>query len=108
MKILVLCDEGNNRSVTVAHHLKYWGHDLLAAGIKKNSRATLQMLCDWAGRIIVTEQCQIAGLSYVVLDDRKIQLWDIGPDVYKRPFNPELLAIVRRMMEEHKAEYKQS
>jgi hypothetical protein len=37
----------------------------------------------------------------------EIQLWNIGPDKYPRPFNSELLAIVRRLMEEHREEYKQ-
>jgi hypothetical protein len=113
MKILVLCDQGNNRSVTVAHHLKYWGHDVLAAGLKTNSQATLLMLCDWADRIIFTEGSQIAELGTIWWRpikelSEKSQLWDIGPDIYKRPFNPELLAIVRRMMEEHKSEYKKA
>jgi hypothetical protein len=105
MKILVLCDEGNNRSVTLASHLKYWGHDVLSAGLKRNARATLAMLGEWGDRIIVTDQEQERGF----VDPeflRKLDLWDIGPDHYPRPFNKELLAIVRRMMEEHKAEYK--
>ena len=103
MKILVLCDQGNNRSVVLAHQLKYWGHDVIPAGLKTNSRHTLQMLCDWADRIIITEECQRASpLAF----NNKIELWNIGPDNYPRPFNKELLAIVRRLMEEHKAEYK--
>lgn len=104
MKILVLCDEGNNRSVTVAHHLKYWGHDVIAAGLKRNKTETLQMLCEWADRIIVTDKDQWEKLRADHLF--KLRLWDIGPDVYPRPFNKEMLAIVRRLMEAHKAEYK--
>ena len=36
----------------------------------------------------------------------KVQLWNIGPDIYPRPFNPELLAIVKQLMQQHAAEYK--
>jgi len=100
MKILVVCDEGNNRSVMVAHQIKYWGHDVIAAGVKRNSAETIEMLSKWADRIITTEAGQLEG--------PKVQLWDIGPDEYPRPFNKELLSIVRGMMEEHKSEYKEA
>lgn len=111
MKILVLCDEGNNRSVTVAHHLKYWGHDVIAAGLKRNSPETLQMLSEWADRIVLTERCQVPAIQSMwpplpAAFSSKLDLWDIGPDVYPRPFNKDLLAIVRRFMKGHEGEYK--
>lgn len=100
MKILVLCDQGNNRSVTLAHHLKYWGHDVIPAGVKTNSPETLNLLKDWADKIIITEAGQLSA------DTPKLELWDIGLDIYPRPFNPQLLTIVRTLMEQHKSEYK--
>jgi hypothetical protein len=36
----------------------------------------------------------------------KCQTWDIGPDEYPRPYNPQLLKLVKRLAQEHKAEYK--
>lgn len=99
MKILVVCDEGNNRSVTIAHHLKYWNHDVLSAGLNRNSEETLKMLSDWADRIITTD-----GSQYI--NSNKVQLWDVGPDTYPRPFNKTLLSKVRALMELHKEEYK--
>lgn len=109
MKILVLCDQGNNRSVMLAHHLKYWGHDVIPAGLKTNSTGTVEMLCNWADRVILTEESQLTEpvLARDLRTQRIVQLWNIGPDNYPRPFNKELLAIVRRLMEEHKTEYKQ-
>jgi hypothetical protein len=104
VKILVVCDEGNNRSVTVAHHLKYWGHDVLTAGLKRNSMGTLNMLFDWADRVIYTEPDQFFTLS--PSDQRKFQLWNLGPDTYPRPFNKDLLHKVRALMQEHREEYK--
>ncbi len=109
MKILVLCDMGNNRSVTIAHHLKYWGHDTISAGLTTNDPATLTMLSLWADRIIVTEQMhwdlmKASPHPTEIMD--KTQLWDVGPDTYPRPFNRQLLAKVRRLMEQHREEYK--
>jgi hypothetical protein len=106
MKILVLCDEGNNRSVTLAHQLKYWGNDVIAAGVKRNSLETIGMLCNWADRVILTEASQLEYFNFNGIQADKVDVWDIGPDVYPRPFNKELLAIVQRMMQGHKAEYK--
>ena len=102
MRILVLCEKGVNRSVTIASHLKWWGHDVLSAGTETNSAGTLGMLIDWADRVIYTEANQLP----LMVGNDKFQLWDIGPDVYPRPFNKELLKKVRALMEQNKAEYK--
>lgn len=99
-RILVLCDHGNNRSVHVAAQLKYLGNDVLTAGLQKNSAATLDMLCHWADRIIVTAADQLESLRLDPHDDGKVELWDIGPDVYPRPFNPTLLKKVRALVQE--------
>ena len=104
MKILVVCDQGNNRSVTIAHHLKYWGHDVISAGLTMNAQDTLELLVDWADRIILTDRTQAIVTNHEA--GAKVQLWDVGPDVYPRPFNKQLLKKVRTLMESHKAEYK--
>lgn len=105
MKILVCCNEGNNRSVTIAHRLKYWGHDVLPCGIDTNSLETLEMLYEWADRIIITEPGQMCATNKQEILD-KYQLWDVGPDTYPRPFNKDLDRKVKRLMAEHEAEYK--
>lgn len=108
MKILVLCDHGNNRSVVIAHHLKYWGHDVLPAGLTANTVQTLSMLYLWADRVIFVERGPYQDALDMMPEvmEVKAELWDVGPDTYPRPFNPELLQKVRRLMEEHKSEYK--
>lgn len=108
MKILIVCDQGNNRSVVLAHHLKYWGHDTIPAGLSTNSLETLGMLMDWADRVITVDVGLHNALTGALgkQDDPKFQLWPIGPDHFPRPFNPELTAIIRHQMEHHKAEYK--
>lgn len=100
MKILVVCDEGNNRSVTVASRIKYLGHDVLSVGLNRNSDSTLRMLGEWADRIITTDATQ----RFDWPDPARVRLWNIGPDRYKRPFNPELLRIVNGLIERHGAD----
>lgn len=107
MKVLVVCDEGNNRSVTIAGQLKYWGHDVLTVGLARNSTETLEMLVKWSDRVIITDYAQSDHPELRTQRARdKTQLWDIGPDVYPRPFNKGLLAKVKVLMQEHRAEYK--
>jgi CheY-like chemotaxis protein len=102
MRILVVCDQGVNRSVTLAHQLKYLGHDVLSAGLARNSQETLELLFDWAEKIITTEGCQSIPEQHAA----KTELWDIGPDYYPRPHNKALLRIVRRLIDEHHDEFK--
>jgi galactitol-specific phosphotransferase system IIB component len=98
MKILTVCDQGNNRSVQFAHLLKYWGNDCITAGLKTNSPETLDMLFQWADIIITTDDTQQIPEQY----QAKVKLLDVGPDKYPRPFNPELNAMVKRILEENK------
>lgn len=110
VKVLVVCDHGNNRSVTIAGQLKYWKHDVISVGLETMTDDTLLMLLGWCDRVITTEAGQFESLSDLGLSleglSGKHQLWDIGPDVYPRPYNPELLKKVKALMQEHKAEYK--
>lgn len=70
-RILVICRGGNTRSVAVAMLLKYkYMKNALTASLEKNDDETLQMLYNWADRIIVTEEdhriralLKFAGLS---------------------------------------------
>jgi len=103
MKVLVVCDHGNNRSVTIAGQLKYWKHDVLSVGLAVTSEETIRMLLVWCDRVITTDSGQLDSLP--VGFDGKHQLWDLGPDVYPRAYNPELLKMVKVLMQFHKVEY---
>lgn len=98
MKILVVCDEGNNRSVTVAGVLKYKEHDVLTAGLKRNSSETLAMLFEWADMIIRTHTDQEIPYQYEV----KMKTLVFGPDTFARPYNKNLLHMAKRQLEQHK------
>ena len=104
MKILCICDQGNNRSVTFAHLLKYWGNDTLSAGMSTNSEATLVMLGEWADKIVLTEEKQLYSLGHGIFDLTKVMFCDVGPDTYPRPFNKELLVKAKQQLELHRAE----
>ncbi len=104
MKLLILCDQGNNRSVQFAHLLKYWGNDCIAAGTETNSKETLKMLCNWADKIILTSHLIEGGV--IELGSQpvgKIVVFDVGPDTYPRPFNPVLHAMAKHILEANKS-----
>lgn len=109
MRILCICEWGENRSVTVAHHLKFLGHETIAIGVKSTKPDTRRMLYRWADRIIVVDEyieAWVRADEQAHPDDRaKVQLWDIGPDEYHRPHNKQLIGVVRKLIEKHKEEY---
>lgn len=110
MKILVVCNQGNNRSVTLAGQLKYLGNDVLTAGIATNGDGAFWCLLEWAEKVIFTEDGQRDALLEKIGDPanfaylqhtRWFELWDLGPDNYPRPYNAELLAKVKQLIKEH-------
>lgn len=103
MRLLILCEQGNNRSVTLAGQLKYLGHDILTAGLHTNSPDTVRTLGDWAQKVILTDRAQVAMLPLGFSED-KVAVWQIGPDNYPRPYNKELLQKVRQLVDVHRAE----
>jgi galactitol-specific phosphotransferase system IIB component len=112
-RILVVCEEGMNRSHTIKGQIQYWGHDVLTVGLKRNTADTLVMLMKWAELIILTEDIQYGIIEQLLVDPPflencapKTQLWNIGPDNYPRPYNKELLDIVRAYTKENENELK--
>lgn len=100
MKILTVCDQGNNRSVQFAHLLKYWKHDVIPVGLSTNSEETLKMLYDWADIIIVVEDVMMGSIPLESID--KVKVWHVGKDTYHRPFNPELHQKAKQYLEDNK------
>lgn len=111
-RILIVCDEGVNRSHTIKGQLQYWGHDILTVGLNRNSEATIYDLANWADLIIFTDKDQVKSgynnsVGYTLwhtCPKDKMQIWDIGEDKYTRPYNSELLMIVRKLIDEHREE----
>lgn len=105
-RILIACDEGNNRSVTVASQLKYWGHDCITVGLNRNRPETIALLVErWADLVLLTADDQVLPEMNgdLGVDDSfpDIEVWDLGPDNYPRPYNKVLLEKVKVIIQDH-------
>lgn len=99
--ILCVCEHGNNRSVTMAWLLKYVENfETLTAGLEYHTPETLKMLYEWADVITVPEEKLLALIPEEY--KQKVKFYNIGEDIYPRPFNKELLARARELMEADK------
>lgn len=110
MRILCVCSSGHVRSVTLARLLDKRGHEAQACGLKH--RTALPLLCEWAEAIYF--------LDWPVRDEllRRFAQWAagdhaayrrlvfklagdyvVGPDDWKVPDHPDLLALMRGLVE---------
>jgi hypothetical protein len=101
MKILTICSAGACRSVAMAHVLKGdYGHDAVPVGRDANSQKTLDMLSEWADKIIVMQPKYAIGTLKASLHKLiPAELTDVGPDVWRNPLSPQLRDIVGTMAE---------
>lgn len=89
MKILVCCSAGNNRSVALRMHLISRGHDAISCGLDVNKVETINMLCEWADKVIVVDDIML--LQIFDKYHYKTVSAKIGPDKWGRSFNQELI-----------------
>jgi hypothetical protein len=92
MKYLVVCDGGNVRSHALAFELK-WVHkqEAIAAGRIHLSPETMNMLSEWAERIILMQPHMIESIPEEY--HNKVTVVDVGPDRWGIYIHPELHAI---------------
>lgn len=99
MKIVTLCDEGNNRSVTFAFFLRRkYKAEVIPVGFLSTSRSTRKMLYDWADIII----CLVPKRAHWIPEEykAKVKVWiGVDPDIYPRGFNPFLRMKARSIIE---------
>ena len=94
MKILCVCQRGNVRASGLAYILKDRdGHDALACGWETNFGETLEMLCEWADKIIVLESYFKNKIP--IKNQGKVEIFDVGIDRWGTPTHPELLQILQ-------------
>ena len=99
--ILCVCEWGNNRSVTMAFLLKYVENfETLTAGVGYHTPETLKMLYEWADVITVPEEKLLVMIPEEYKS--KIKFYNIGEDIYLRPFNQVLFRRAKKMMEADK------
>ena len=94
MKVLVLCQGGNCRSVAIGYLLKYvskYKHDAIAAGWEGNTQDTIDMLSEWADRIIIVQPEFISHVQKKYY--KKVVVIDVGPDRWFNSLHPQLLQL---------------
>lgn len=96
MKILCVCDQGNNRAVHFSSILKYEGHETIPIGLATTSAETLEMLFQWADLILCTDTTQVIPPPY----QTKYRLYNVGQDRYPRPFNRQLYLKVKKLLQQ--------
>jgi len=91
MKVVTVCEEGLNRSVAARWLLQYAGHEVIPVGLNRHSAETLQMLYDWADKVIVLDRRLSARVP-----TEKLIVWDVGPDRYPHHYHPDLVRRLRQ------------
>lgn len=100
MKILTVCQRGNNRSAALAFILRdeRGPNEVINYGpLGGVSESTIDMLCEWAEKIIVTTTEVDVPEKFRI---RRVFL-DVGPDIWGVRFAPELLDKLRRLLDEN-------
>ena len=100
MKILCICAEGNSRSVGTRFILNQLGNfDVLACGINRNKPETVNILCEWADKILLAEKIMIYQLpDNKEIRDKVIKEFEIGGDRWANPLHPDLHKFVREAL----------
>jgi hypothetical protein len=84
MKFLTVCDGGNVRSHAIAYILKHeYGngkHEAIAIGRVTSSPETIQYMCNWADKIIITMPHMIESIPEGSRD--KVLVADLGKDIW--------------------------
>ena len=105
MKIIVICQRGNVRSVTVASILKdYFGYiDVLSMGWQTTSVQTANMLLLWANRVVLAGGIDIKdGLEpFMDILGKKQITWlsGIDNDTWGRPMHIDLVRTCLQLLE---------
>lgn len=96
MKILCICEQGNVRSVTLARLLKHRGHETIAAGTKRNSPETLEMLINWADKTYIVEKALADELPKNLKD--KVLVFELGADIWGEAMHPDLVKLIEEKL----------
>src|SRR3990167_9402239 len=101
MKILTVCERNNNRSVVLASILREerGERDVISCGIQTFSAETLNMLCEWADKIVLVDEM----LRYQFYFDpyvAKIVIIPLGGDRWGYNHNADLQDLIRSKLDE--------
>ncbi len=97
MKVLTVCRGGSVRSVALGYVLKNLVKaDAIACSWKHNSHDTINMLCEWADRIIVVQQHYVDRIPEP--HRNKVRVYDVGSDRWYNSLHPQLLLLFQRQV----------
>lgn len=103
MRFLCVCEAGTVRSGAAAHALKYYfGQEAIAASHSKLLDDTMEMLFEWADRIVLMQPHFVDRIPEVYR--HKVKVCDVGKDVWMNPLAPLLLAKVLEFMQKWSSE----
>lgn len=95
MKFLCICAGGNVRSAALAYALRHEcrGHEAIAVGYMTSSPSTINLLCEWADRIVVMEAHMQSAVDSKF--HAKTRCLEVGPDIWGVSIKPDLLDKIR-------------
>lgn len=97
MKFLCICAYGHSRSVAMCRVLHSRGHGAVAAGHLTHGGAILP-LAEWADKVVVMQEHM---RNFVPPQfAHKVEVIDIGPDIWSNPYNHELLTLLEKHAEQ--------
>lgn len=91
-KFLCVCQKGCNRSVFMVYRLKRHGHSAIPIGWYTESAETLEMLCQWADRIVVMQAEFVERIPAAFRS--KTVVVDVGPDRWGPRWASEMKRII--------------
>lgn len=71
--------------------------DVLTVGLETNDPRTCEMLFEWADVITVPEMDLLRFIPKKYKP--KVKLYDVGPDLYPRPFNRDLYYRIKTLLD---------
>ena len=99
IKILTVCHQGNCRSVATRWCLIKRGYrNVISTGCMSTNPETLQMLCDWADKILVAKPKHGKPLPDNA-QDKIDKRFTIGEDLWHNPMNKKLQDIANKQLD---------
>lgn len=97
-RFLCVCQYGHSRSVAMARTLHGMGYYAMAAGVGTTDSEGLSRLAGWADKILVMQPHFANRIDPAYLE--KVVVMDVGHDQWSNPYNRDLLALCRRLVDE--------
>ena len=109
MKVLCICNHGNNRSGSMAKVIRtsngkclgvgeeytkeYSKHEAIAIGAHCSQDDTLKILIDWSDFVVdMSDEIEFVQKKLKTLCEDKYKRFDVGFDIYGSNSHPELLS----------------